>query len=233
MLLKNIRYLLLLAFCLTTVACSSRPQVLLFRRYLSDQQVAQISENLEQAGLQIVANKLAFPSDIEQSTLIYSPMLVKQTAINLTLEVINKLGWEVYSVSPLASQNHRFTQNSLGLYLVPAGQLVHKQLLENEFHSRDCQVKAKIIFHQDNRYSIVVANTPDEPVLQNQLHGTWRVKSESYLELRPTDADWFFYFEISQKLESDQVGEIEMTEMTPLDRYSLFPDCHFVAGTRR
>ena len=225
------RYLCLVVLLYSVFGCSSGPQVLLFRYYLSDQEVNDITQKMQQAGLSVTINQLAFPTDLTQSTLIYSPMLEDHSVVDLSLDSIRSLGWEVYAVTPLAMQNHRFTRNTIGLYLLPEGQS-HQSELVNEYQNRGCQTEAKIVFKQDNTYAIRLAAPITENALQQQLRGIWKVRSYPYVELQPFDSEQHLYFEMHKEIESDLVGKIEMTKLIPLESYRLFPQCHFVAGVR-
>ena len=225
------RYLSLVVLLYGVFACSSGPQVVLFRYYLSDQDVTDIADKMQQAGLSVVINTLAFPTELTQSTLIYSPMLEDQAVVDLSLDSIRSLGWEVYAVTPLAMQNHRFTRNTIGLYLLPEGQNNHIELV-NEYQNRGCQTETKMIFNQDNTYAIHLAAPITDKALQQQLRGIWKVRSYPYVELQPFDSEQHLYFEMQKEIESDLVGKIEMTKLMPLESYRLFPQCHFVAGVR-
>lgn len=225
-----------LVFLMMT-ACTSSPQVIIFARYLSEQQLRDVTDTIRRAGLGVQSNDLLFPSNISQNSLIYSPMLSDPLAIDVTLTSIADLGWFVHAVTPLASQNHRFTHNTLGLYLLPEGKADPSRLmtdkLATEFQSRDCDVDARIHFQVNGNYLITLAHSELDKSLQYQLIGTWHISSLSFVELRPEQAEWSYYFEIVQTIESDLLGDIDMLTLTPLDRYPLFDLCNFEAGTRQ
>ena len=59
-------------------ACTST-KVHLYRRYLSETDIKQVSKNLEDLGFDVISNKLMFPEGIEQSTLLYCPFIEGET----------------------------------------------------------------------------------------------------------------------------------------------------------
>ena len=222
--------LVLLIFFLS--ACSST-KVHVNHRYIDNQTLRDITSTLEQAGFEVETNEFAFPNNISQSTVVYSPMISNKDAVNNIQDLLAQRSWHVPGVQPLVSGKHWFTKDSIGLYLLPEGINPHnrssKADLVNVYQSRNCETEASISLSEDGKFEIALAQAVDD---DRSLKGTWFVRNYPVLELKPDDDLWPWYFELSNDVEVDQISAIEITELTPLDQYVLFRGCHFVAGTR-
>jgi len=84
--------------------------------------------------------------------------------------------------------------------------------------------------NKNNTYRLSFTNRINERT--DHLKGSWKIRSYPYIELTSTNKRWWFYFEIERKVESDKVSKINIVELKPVDRYSLFPNCSFVNGIR-
>ena len=213
-------------------ACTST-KVHINHRYLSDETVQKMTALLEEAGYQVATNDFAYPNDIYQSTLVYSPMIGDKQAVTNIIDLMALHGWHIPSVNPLVSGKHWFTRDSVGLYLLPDGVNPHnrssRQDLANQYQTRDCDASASITLAKDGKFTIAVEPAPDD---KRSLKGTWDIRNYPVVQLTPDDDLWPWYFEISQHTERDKISAINITELVPLDSYKMFRDCKFVAGER-
>jgi hypothetical protein len=218
---------------LTIVGCSSTT-VYLNTRYLSDSESQNVIGKLEQSGFSVETNTFDFPQSVIQSSLIYSPMVKNREAIDRVIDVLTEINWNVPSVRPLVSNNHWFTKNSVGLYLVPEGVQTHgrraTQDLANIYKSRNCNANIEINFKSNGSYEIVF-DADDKPHMAS-LKGSWAIRSYPYVELRPTPDSPWYYFEIENKVETDKVSDIEIVELKPAEDYEQLSNCTFVYGLR-
>jgi len=107
------KLLITMLICSVISACAST-QIHLYRRYLSDQETISISAAIEQQGFDVITNTLAFPDEIQQSTLLYSPFIEKEDGVNVLLSSLESLGWEIPTVQALFTGNHFYTKDSAG-----------------------------------------------------------------------------------------------------------------------
>jgi hypothetical protein len=224
--------------CLIITACSST-KVHLYTHYLSDAQVAAISSKLEASHFEVQTNTLSFPQTVEESTLIYSPLIRDKSSIERLTQALAELGWNVSSVQPFVKGNHWYKQDSVGLLLLPEGIKqqgeIASQDLAHEYVSRNCDTSelnsgVKIQLNRDNTYQMFF--TQETAGRTDHLKGFWKLTSYPYMELSSQNERWLFYFEIEQKVETDKVSNIDIIELKPADNYKLFPACSFVFGIR-
>jgi len=222
-----------LVLCFFVMACSST-KVHLYTRYLSAQETEKVTENLEELGFDIIANSLIFPDEIEQSTLLYSPFVQGENTINVLIDSLDKAGWVVSSVKPIFAGNHYYTNNSVGLLLLPGGVVqsdkITSQDVANEYESKACESSITLRLNSDASYQFLYSN---KTVAQTeQLTGTWQITSYPYIELISSNKMWRFYYEIQKNTMTDVVGKIDIIELKPIDEHYKLPKCSFVHGIR-
>lgn len=79
------KFLRVLILSIGLVACSST-EVHLYTRYLSDTEIEQISSKLDKSNFKIIPNTLAFPENINQSTLLYSPFIRGEKTLDILID---------------------------------------------------------------------------------------------------------------------------------------------------
>jgi len=215
------------------VACSST-EVHLYTRYLSEIEIKEISSKLEESNFKVVPNTLSFPENIYQSTMIYSPFIKGDKTLDTLIQSLNEVGWPIPSVEALVSGNHWYSKDSVGLFLLPEGvkqkDKIANQELANDYESRHCDTKVSIRLNKNNTYQLSFTNKISERT--DHLKGAWKIRSYPYIELTSLNERWWFYFEIEQKTELDEISKIEIIELKPVESYSFFPNCSFVSGVR-
>jgi len=227
------KLLITMLICSVISACAST-QIHLYRRYLSDQETITISTAIEQQGFDVIPNTLAFPDEIQQSTLLYSPFIEKEDGVNVLLSSLESLGWEIPTVQALFTGNHFYTKDSAGLFLLPEGAGTNDKIaapgLVNEYQSEECDASIALRLNKDESYQFVYKNGKAKP--RAKLTGKWKIISYPYIGLSSVDENWWFYLEIQQTVEVDQISRIKIVTLTPLDKHYAFPSCSFVFGQR-
>lgn len=212
----------------------SQTTVHLYSRYLSDAQIEKISRKLVKADFKVKSNHLAFPKSIAQSSLTYSPVIDDQNAVNQIINELSDIGWEIHHTSMLFIDNHWYKENSVALMLVPSGidpqAQTNQQDWAKEYTSQNCDLGLTINLRGDGQYQIL----SNKNLLLNHDYatGTWSISTFPYLELRATDSDWGFFFELSKHVQTDQIGAVSIVELTPMNNYIIFANCTFVHGIR-
>ena len=215
------------------MSCSST-KVHLYSRYLSEPEIEKITKNLEAHNFDVVVNTLDFPSDIQQSTLLYSPFVQGEGRVNVLIDSLDKTGWVIPNVQPLFSGNHYYTKNSVGLLLLPDGVMqsdsIAAQALVNNYKSQGCDMEVELTLRKNGNYLLKYSEKIYSQT--DHLTGHWKVTSYPYAELSSDNKEWYFYFEIQNKTGVDVVGKIDITELKPVEKYYLLPNCSFVYGVR-
>lgn len=222
-----------LLICMFISACSST-KVHLYTRYLSVQEVEKVTQNLETLGFDIVANSLAFPDGIDQSTLLYSPFVEGENTINILIDSLDNAGWIIPNVKPIFAGNHYYTKNSIGLLLLPEGRVlsdkVKSQDIANEYESKECSQSMKLKLNSDGTYQFNYLTKNDGETAQ--LQGRWQITSYPYIELISSNKMWRFYYQVEKNIVSDVVGKAEITKLQAVDDHYTLPKCNFVYGLR-
>jgi len=214
----------------------STAKVHLYSRYMSEQEVTAVSEQLIALDYEVEVNTLSFPDEVTQSTLLYSPFMEGKSGVDDLLTAMNDLGWKISTVQPLFAGNHYYTKNSAGLLLLPEGGMksdkVKLQDLQTSYQANDCNQTIVLQLKQGGHYQLVYEDNT-QTSKPNHLTGTWRVTSYPYLELTSLKGEWRHYFQIEKSLTKDVVGEIELVELKLLEQHHIFPNCNFSVGLRR
>lgn len=237
--LKLITYI---SCCLFLMACSST-KVHLYGKYLSEEQIEQITLALKD-DFDIEVNQLSIPQKVQVSSLIYSPLYPDKSNLELLTSRLLTLGFDIENISPLVIDNYWYTGNDIGVMLLPSVSAdnsrsrvgVRTEDLANTYQAQHCAFKHKIIIGSDYRYHIELVNDSTEHV-QRKLSGSWRVRQFPYLEFKPDKSagqehEPWFYFEISKAKEVDMVSAIELIKLKPVQHYPLLNNCHFAFGLR-
>jgi hypothetical protein len=212
----------------------SQTTVHLYSRYLSDAQIAEINKELVKADFIVTPNYLAFPISITQSSLIYSPVIQDHNAVDTITNGLSNIGWKIHHTSMLFTDNHWYKENSIALMLLPPGVNPHTQTQQqdwaNEYTSQNCELTLTIKLNKNGQYQILSAKNK---LLQHEdAKGHWEIRNFPYLELRSGDPDWALFFEVKQYIETDQMGDIHISELVPLSNYIIFGGCSFIHGLR-
>jgi hypothetical protein len=153
------------------------------------------------------------------------------------IEEINELsglGWEIHHTSMLFIDNHWYKENSIALMLVPSGEnpqeVTNQQDWANEYTSQNCNTDLIIKLQLDGIYQIL--NLNGQLLKHGLTRGTWNITHFPYLELKSKTDDWSFYFEVQYYAQTDRVGEIQIFELSPIDKYTFLDNCSFVFGIR-
>ena len=228
--MKNFVSLLL---CFTLVACSNT-KVHLYTRYLSENEIEKISTILAHNNFKVVSNTLAFPDKTHQSTLLYSPFIQNVQSLDILSNALSTVGWPISSVQSLVMGNHWYKNDSIALLLVPEGLKTNDRIavqdLINVYQSTNCHTSVSIRLNKDHSHQLFFEKNMD--IRTDHLTGNWQVRSYPYIELTSFNERWRFYFEIEQKLLTDNVSAIALIELKPIDTYHYFPNCSFEYGIR-
>ncbi|WP_233269087.1 hypothetical protein [Paraglaciecola sp. L1A13] len=210
------------------IGCS-HTQVHLYGKYLSEPEVERISRLLQEGEFLVDVNFLTFPESITRNSLVYSLMLKEPSELTRLAKVASNLGYDIHQEVPLFSNNHAFTHESIGLFLIPTDIDVSAQyLLESVFgtyQSKSCQSETQLILLENKTYSLVNAK---KDVL---LSGGWKVTQYPYVQLSGAKNDpWVAPFEVAVTDEIEYGVAVSNTYLMPLSDYVRFDECQFYKG---
>lgn len=228
-----VRFGVLCALLAVVLGCSASPQLHVFARYLDEHQVAAIQRQFAQSELELHVNYYSVPADMSHSSVVYSPLLLSPNLLDYVVQQFQTLGFEIQTLTPLSTSNHRFTKNALGVYLIPEHTRFRLNRLDltKTYVTFDCPVQRKLQLNQDMTFQVLFT-TPRHEQNNLTLHGDWQIINDSILELRPAGAEWFIYFDVQRSQSRDQISQIEMLSLLPLDHYPMFNNCPLQIGTR-
>lgn len=81
------KHLILLLFILFIFGCVSKAKVHVYAKYLSEHEKQSVSQKIEELGFIAVFNEFGFPTNITDSSIIYSPLLRESNSVEL-LELV-------------------------------------------------------------------------------------------------------------------------------------------------
>ena len=224
---------LCIAFFLT--ACAAPTKVHLYGRYLSESNIKNITDTLEESGFDVEANQHEFPTNLNQSTILYSPLIKDRDAVTTLVSQLSELNIAIFDTQPLFEGKHFYTRNNLGLFILPDGTTLREQINErdvaNEYHSFDCENHITLNLNANKTYELLMDKLP-YPKESDYLTGIWRITQYPYISLGPKEGYEWFYFEIQQDSEIDKLGTINQVKLIGQDEYSYLHFCDFVYGVR-
>jgi hypothetical protein len=230
--------LLFMAFLsLFVISCSS-PTVHIYKKYLSDQQTAVLSEGLKKSGYKVETNDLDFPEEIHVSTFVYSPFIKNENSVRDFIEILRKLGWDGIDAQPFFKGNHWFSKNSIGLFLIPEGTDretldIDRKILQR-YQSKDCETPITLALNPNGTFQYHYPNSSHnspELYFENKT-GEWELIDKTYIKLLSEPQKWNFFYQIDVSQQSDALGTIDVVTLKPVASRSMFPKCDFVFGIR-
>lgn len=227
--MKIINFLLLLLVSTIIAGCAAPTVIHLNKRYLSDEKAQAVKHELESAGFDVEVNELKFPREITSTSIVHSPLLLEPDALKKTENVIVNLGYELDAITSLASNNHWYTKNTVGLYIVPDGvstvNSVTLSTLAGTYESRDCDITSSINLSSDGTFSYQDSEN-------KSLTGRWSISGYPYILLEKPSIHLNYYFEIEESEVIDKIGKVSITTLQPRSSAREINKCEMQAGLR-
>jgi len=102
-------------------ACSSRTQLHVYAKYLTKEQTSSVVKQIDHTMFNITLNQLAFPTNIIGNAIVYSPSPNSRTRLTKLMRTLSNLGFNITNASLISENNHSFTANNVGVFLLPNG----------------------------------------------------------------------------------------------------------------
>ncbi len=213
---------------LVLLGCSKSPGIYLNERYLTDENTASLRQAMAERGFDVTSVNIPFPANVERSTVMYSPLLLDDRALDTVVKTLEQEGYSALQLIPLKQGKHWYKQNSLGLYLLPPGaaSLASSALrYAQHYQTERCDSHASLTLSDDKHFTYQ----------QNgrQLSGRWEIPDTPYLRLHNQQPYVNFYYRIARETRSDNLGKIDVITLTPMSDDNAIADCRMVVGIRR
>lgn len=224
------RFIAALIISTLLLACTTPTTVHLNVKYLEKEAQKIIVTDLNTAGFEVVTNKVDFPGDNLQSTIIYSPFLKNSDSVNDVISTIKKHNYNVVQVDMLANSNHWYTKDSIGLYLLPADFKPATQSISDkiigDYVTQNCEHDASLSIKQSGDWTYQYSGGDD-------AEGNWSILDSTYLFIE-RDEPWInLYFEFSFSQQADMLGSVNITKLVPLNDSRYIVKCGFIKGIRQ
>lgn len=232
---STLRYSLTLLLALYISGCASPTSIHIYAKYFEDEELQPLVQVLQENEFYVQLNKLDIPVSITENAILHSLLIEDPTVVDRVWRMTVDAGFVLKQTLPLTRNNHWYTKNSLALILFPEDengkQGFFAQDLHNEYQSSDCDAKIKMRFYRDGTYELTGLEWSEEE--SPYLKGRWIYRQYPYIELRGHGMEFsHIYFEINQDTERDQISEIEILNLRPLEDYLLLRNCSFKHGKR-
>ncbi len=222
------RYLVVL-FCLfLTISCATTT-IHVNKLYLTDKEFKAIKFALKGRGFNVESNKLAYPDTIYSTSIVYSPFVENEGAIDSLESTLTELGYDIGNIDPLVASNHWYTKNTIGLFIVPDGVKPNSgkntEDIAFEYQAEKCSVKPVLNLNKNGDFTY-------SELGHLKISGQWGITQYPYILLENDIPYLNFYYEVKRSIRVDRIGKIEVIELQPLNSSSTISKCNMVFGVR-
>ena len=219
---------LFITILVVTIGCSA-PTVHVNKLYITEQESKKLSVALNKLGFNVEFNELRYPESVHSTSLLYSPFVEDNTAVDKIENVLKSFGYNLSSVNALVASNHWYTKNTIGLFVVPAGVIPNSGQRSEDiafsYHSSECETSSEL--HLKGGGEFIYEGTDEIKV-----SGEWTITDYPYLLLTNNEPYLNFYFEIKKSTRVDVIGEVEVINLQPINRSRLISNCTLTYGVR-
>ncbi len=123
----NSRCFSLIPIIIFLSSCTATTEVQLYTEYLSRAESNNIVQLLENHNYRVVLNDFPIPRGLKRSTLIYSPMHRDIASVESLAKLLSNTPHGLPQLELTGKENHFYTKNIVGLYVVPANVISNKE----------------------------------------------------------------------------------------------------------
>ncbi|WP_448212729.1 hypothetical protein [Colwellia sp. MEBiC06753] len=138
-----------------------------------------------------------------------------QNLADLSLRYLSKKSFSENSLSKNGLSESGYSENNLA----------------NDNPDEHCQSQLSLDLQRDGRYQFS-DEIKDQSYSFGRL-GYWRIRAYPYIELKPKNNGRWLYFEVEQLTETDQLGEVKLVKLVPMESYPGLGNCQFIFGERK
>lgn len=213
-------------------ACTSRPQVHVFSRYLDSEQQSAIGQALIEQKFEVTFNDYEFPSSVDSNTIVHAALSLNAEQHAQLVNALQHMGFDNVESQYVGKGKHSFTRNHLGIYLYGNKEqeaqdpMVLSML--NEYSATMCRTLnfAYLTLQEDNRVSIILEDQTQPKDAEKHLGGAWLIDGDSlYVNL---DGENFTIEFIRKKIqESTKYGPRVGWKLNPVNGGYAVDHCEF------
>lgn len=223
--MKKLSTILILLFL---TACSAKTKIHFYTKHLPTDKINEVMTVVDEDTFEVTLNHLSFPNDINDNAIVYSPSHNSRDRLNTLMEALASVGFNISTASLIAANNHSFTENNLGLYLLPDNYVqspknsIHNSYkipLVNEYGAVDCQ-HATVLYLKEPDEFIIEINTWDEgkeEYLQTFTEGKWSLTEDDFLHLKHPKWQKSLVFKKSHYQRNEINGTSKGVKFTPIE----------------
>lgn len=218
------KYFLLFSALLLT-GCQ-KASIYLYSKHISELETAKLTSEFEQAGYRVQVNQHAFPREIKNTSLLYSPLLRDRENIEKVKNVLTTQGLEVNSISSLIKGNHLVTKDAIAVFVVSDPRGIVAPIVKGQVYtSHNC----------DSEYHIDIASTKTAEVSEQEskTEVVWRLLANQEIFQMTDDEGYNFNYEIHKSVSQTPVGVVDEVILKPIVKNRWFSDCEFYSGVVR
>lgn len=219
---------LLLSLLMLLTACSSKTQVHLYAKYLSDEETAEVINKLDKANFDIAINQLDFPKSVNDNAIVYAPSSNSRKRLDNLMVTLTSLGFNVSNASLIVANNHSFTANNVGVFLLPDGVRVEHKLegshqyqlpLINEYGAIDCQHATTLYLKESNEFFIEVDiwQEDKQQYSAKYFEGNWQLTENNQLILSNNSWSEPLIFNKKTYVENKHKSNWRVVSFTPVE----------------
>jgi hypothetical protein len=219
---------LLVIFLLSSVACSSKTTLHFYAAHLSQEEREEVKKNIDDEKFNVIVNTLPFPRDINDNAIVYAPSHNSRERLIPLMESLFKLGFDITTASLLSSNNHSFTENNIGLFLLPEHYIQaplfkeinsYKIPLVNEYGSTNCTHTTILYLKEPDEFIIEINrwDTKKNDYSEEYIEGKWSLSKDNVIKLKQTSWQVPLLFKRSHYERTDLNGKTEGVKLTPIE----------------
>lgn len=159
--------------------CSSQPQINIFAKHITEAEANKITTALSASKFDVYTSGVEFPASIDVNTIIYTPNKYANKHIEQLVSLLKPLGYEIHSVNLVMSENHSFTANNIGLYLLPANYVAKAKSqtisldIANEYGSAQCSSFLDLNKNNTFQFEVNIWQEQKQDYQSHYIKGTW------------------------------------------------------------
>ncbi|MEW6991196.1 hypothetical protein AADZ91_10945 [Colwelliaceae bacterium 6441] len=235
----NVKCLLALSIIISLTvglsACSSKTQLHFYASNLSKEKIKEVITTIDNDHYNIKVNYLPFPNDINDNAIVYAPSLNSQEVINPLITSLSKIGFDISTASLISANNHSFTENNIGLFLLPDNYvqppITDKRFeytipLVNEYGSTDCQHATTLYLKEPNEFLLEINrwNEKTDAYIEEFIEGQWVLLTNKVLQLNHSSWQTPLKFEKRHFERNEIDGSSKGVKFIPIDDVNFETD---------
>jgi len=211
-------FMILIAISIT--ACTSKLHVRLFTANLSQEDLAKIENKFTASNVLYSISVSQFPESIAENSIIYTPSIDSNKSTYGIIKLLESLDFNIAKTALIRVDNHSFTANNIGLYLISNGikrDNDKRPLFDiNEFGGVECGSNLKLNADSTFTVSFDIWDSEFEDYREISVTGFWKMKNAINLVLNSENWQSDLSFNKKMTVVSNPEGNFQTISLVPL-----------------